>query len=133
MKILQKKEELCTGCGKCMEVCSSEVQFRKSPPEPARSAIKVTEKEKGHEINVCNQCGACMVDCPVLALNRNKAGVVLVNKKICVGCFACVGFCPTLSMRTVPGNIYPFKCIACGKCVPVCDPGALFIEETEDK
>ncbi len=130
MKILRKKEELCTGCGKCMEVCSSRVQFRKLDPAPERSAIQISKKDGVYEINVCNQCGTCIIDCPVEALTRNKMGVVLVNKKTCVGCFTCVGFCPTLSMRGYGDVVYPFKCIACGKCVEVCKPGALYIEET---
>jgi len=130
MRVLRKKEELCTGCGKCMEVCSSQVQFRKLDPAPERSAIQISKKDGPYEINVCNQCGACMIDCPVEALTRNKMGVVLVNKKTCVGCFTCVGFCPTLSMRRERDSIYPFKCIACGKCVEVCEPGAIYIEES---
>ena len=118
MKILRKKEELCTGCGKCFEVCSSQVQFRKHEPASVRSAIQVSKKEDGYEINVCNQCGECITYCPVEALKRNKLGVVLVNKKNCVGCFTCVGFCPTLSMRKRSRKVFiRFKCIACGKCV----------------
>lgn len=75
----------------------SKVQFKEENRE--KSAIRVSEKAEGYQINVCNQCGECVEVCPTLALHKNKLGVIMVDKEKCVGCFACIGFCPTLSMR----------------------------------
>ena len=47
-------------------------------------------------------------------------GIVRLRAKDCVGCLACVGFCPTLVMYTVPEDVVPFKCIACGNCATYC-------------
>ena len=59
---------------------------------------------------------------------RISSGVVALSKSDCVECMSCVGFCPTLSMRYHSDQGAPFKCIACGKCVPACKQGALYIE-----
>ena len=81
---------------------------------------------------VCDQLGACVDVCPVKALSRNKKGVVLRSKKLCVGCYACVGFCPRLAMFTHPDLTEPFKCVACGECVDECPEGVLSIVEVPD-
>lgn len=125
MKRVKVKAELCNGCGTCELVCSN-VLFKEENPE--KSAIRVSEKSDGYDINVCDQCGECIDICPTLALYKNKLGIVLIDKKKCVGCFSCIGFCPTLSMKRHNDYIEPFKCIACGKCVKECPTGALYME-----
>jgi carbon-monoxide dehydrogenase iron sulfur subunit len=132
MKILAVKPELCTGCGICEKVCS---QIYYKEENPAKSAIRIGERspETGHYvITVCNQLGACVDVCPVKALSRNKKGIVIRNKKLCVGCYACVGFCPNLAMFNHPDLTEPFKCVACGKCADECPEGALSIIEVPD-
>jgi carbon-monoxide dehydrogenase iron sulfur subunit len=132
MKILAVKPELCTACGICEKVCS-QTFFKEENPE--KSAIRIEEKspETGHYvITVCDQLGACVDVCPIKALLRNKKGVVIRNKKLCVGCYACMGFCPNLAMFTHPDHTEPFKCVACGKCVDGCPEGVLSIVEVPD-
>ncbi len=128
MKTLKVKVELCDGCGICELVCSK-VQFKEVEEDREKSAIRVSEKTGGYEINVCNQCGECVEVCPTMALNKNKSGVIMTDKDKCVGCFACIGFCPTLSMRMHNDFLEPFKCIACGKCAKKCPTEALYIEK----
>lgn len=125
MKYIETKPELCVGCKKCVEVCSS-VLFKSKTTE--KSAIMITKiGEAAYDINVCNQCGSCIQICPVQAIYRAKNGSILINKDKCVGCLACVGFCPIDAMRY--DNTTPFKCIACGSCAKQCPTGAIFIKQ----
>jgi Fe-S-cluster-containing hydrogenase component 2 len=126
MKYLKTNPSSCKGVRACERTCAK--TFFKSE-DPAKSAIRVTEKEGAFEINVCNQCGRCIEICPVLALSRNKLGVVVLDRKACVGCLMCVGFCPTLSMMHHPDHREPFKCVACGACAKACPEHALEIAE----
>ncbi|MBU1356763.1 MAG: 4Fe-4S binding protein [Candidatus Edwardsbacteria bacterium] len=126
MKYLKTNPSLCKGIKACEKVCAKTF-FKVEDPE--KSAIRVTQTDSGFEINVCNQCGECIAVCPVLALKRNSQGVVMLDKKLCVGCLMCVGYCPTLSMRTHPDQREPFKCVACGICARACPEKALEIAE----
>jgi len=65
---LNFNRSLCTGCGRCTEVCPHEVF------EMSDGKARVIDK------NRCMECGACMVNCP--------AGAIAVNKG--VGCAAAV-------------------------------------------
>ncbi len=126
MKYLKTNRSSCKGVRACEKTCAR--TFFKSE-DPAKSAIRVTERDGVFEINVCNQCGQCIDICPVMALSRNKLGVVMLDKKACVGCLMCVGFCPTLSMMHHPDHREPFKCVACGACAKACPEHALEIAE----
>lgn len=129
MKYLSKDNSKCIQCGKCEEVCST-TYFKVN--DRNKSCIQISDKDGMPEINVCDQCGECIDICPVMAITRDKQGVVRINKKICVGCFMCVGFCSKLSMRQHDEFIEPFKCIACGLCAKSCPSGAIFISEKDD-
>ena len=130
MKYLAKDDSKCIQCGACESVCSK-TYFKEDNPD--KSCIQINKEGKTEIIiNVCNQCGKCIDICPVIAIKRDKLGVVRINKKICVGCFMCVGFCPQLSMRQHDYYIEPFKCIACGLCAKECPTGAIYIAERSD-
>ncbi|NLI76358.1 MAG: 4Fe-4S binding protein [Candidatus Riflebacteria bacterium] len=128
MKFVKPDVTKCEGVRACEKVCAQ--TFFKND-DPQFSAIRVTKKDAGYEINVCNQCGQCIAVCPVQALSRNKAGIVMIDKNACVGCFMCVGFCPTQSMRRAHGQTVPFKCVSCGQCVKNCPKGALQMAEAD--
>jgi Fe-S-cluster-containing hydrogenase component 2 len=125
MKRIVVKQELCTKCHKCEEVCS-EAFFKVN--DSKKSAIRIDDSSD-EPVNVCNQCGECIDICSEETLARAKNGVVLLGKKKCVGCFMCVGFCPTLSMRMHEEFVEPFKCTACGLCVKECPTGAITLED----
>lgn len=128
MKYLYKNDELCIQCHQCKITCAKKVQ---KSNDTSKSAIKINDDAKCSEwkINVCDQCGECIDVCAEMALNRSKNGVVLLDKKKCVGCLICVGFCSKLSMRMHDDMMEPFKCIACGQCVDSCPTGAIEIRE----
>ena len=130
MKYLRTFPEKCNGCNVCMSVCSR-LYFKEDNPE--KSAIRMTPAEKASFVlNVCNQCRACVPECPTLALTISKQGVVMINKTLCINCLACVAVCPTATMMTFHGGLAPFKCIACDACAKECPTGALKIEVKED-
>ena len=129
MKYLFKDSQKCIQCGRCEEICSTAYFIVN---DKNKSCIQINEKDGKPDINVCDQCGECIDICPVMAITRDKQGVVRINKKICVGCFMCVGFCSKLSMRQHDEYIEPFKCIACNLCAKECPSGAIVISERDD-
>ena len=126
MKFIHPFHTKCEGVRACEKACAKTF-FKKE--DPALSAIRVEAQGGVYEVNVCNQCGACIEVCPVKALSRNKAGIVMVKKDVCVGCFMCVGFCPSGAMRRAEGQREPFKCVSCGACIKACPKGALAMAE----
>lgn len=124
MKLLDKDPSLCIGCRECEKACSK-LWFKEDNRE--KSCIRI--EEGTNDITVCNQCGECINICPTQALYRDKAGIIRLDKKKCVGCFMCVGFCPTCSMFMHDDYIEPFKCVACGQCEKVCPVRAIFVTE----
>ncbi len=128
MKYLKLINEKCIGCNTCVSACSN-LYFKEDEAE--KSCIEVFEEGEGYKLSACNQCGTCVTECPTEALKTNKLGVVMLNKKLCVGCYACVAVCPTNNMRTYDGGMVPFKCIACGVCAKECPADALEIVKEE--
>ena len=127
MKKLVADPGKCTGCGICETVCSK--AFYKVE-DREKSAIRVTASENGgYVIAVCDQCGVCKEMCQTLALKTSVGGVVLLNKKTCVGCLICVGECLRDYMFYNDELPTPFKCIACGLCVEKCPNDVLSISE----
>lgn len=132
MKYIHVKEELCTKCHLCEETCSMSF-FKVKDKEKSCIRINDEKESNGNEIiNVCNQCGECIDICPEQAIYRANNGLVLIDKKKCVGCYICVGFCPSLSMGTSLDLVEPFKCISCGLCVKKCESGAISMGNTDN-
>lgn len=132
IKYLKTNDEKCVGCMSCLSACSM-LYFKED--NPAKSSIQVNGAGAGSfHIVVCDQeCRRCVEECPTQAISITKAGVVVIDKKLCVGCLACVAVCPIDAMRYYPGGKNPFKCIACGVCVKACPKGALEIATKEEK
>ena len=130
-KRLKFHPEKCDGVKGCEKACS-QIHF-KSDEGGEKSAIKIIKDGNTYKMHVCDQRGLCLDMCPVGALKRNKNGVILLDKNICIGCQACVGFCPIGAMRKSKTRIEPFKCISCGACVKACPKGALELVDVNIK
>jgi anaerobic carbon-monoxide dehydrogenase iron sulfur subunit len=101
--------------------------------DPAQAALHIRELEDGTGVALlCDQCGDCVVVCPADALSRNKLGVVMIDRKICVGCYTCIGFCDRGVFERKPGALVPHKCTSCGICVKACPHAALEIIEVPE-
>ena len=134
-KTLYVIADLCTGCNRCVYVCSAvkEGQFR-----PSKSRIHINNFSlNGYSVpSVCFQCPRpeCLEACPQQAIFKDENGVVMVDQQKCDGCGQCVDACP-YGMIETDDNGKAFKCDYCGgdpACVKECFPGALVFRE-EDK
>ena len=129
MHVLTFDPERCVGCTVCEEACA-EMWFKVA--DVAWSSIRIHDEGSGPISAIfCNQCGECIAVCPTQALQRDRRGIVRVQKKLCVGCLACVGFCPHRAMFRHPDQLEPFKCTSCGQCVKQCPAEALAITEPD--
>ena len=124
MKYLKVYPEKCVGCHACEEACS-EMFFKEKNIK--KSCIQITEnaQDSNYNISVCSQCQKCMPMCQPEAITANQFGVVMINKKNCIGCLICVAECPTRVMFYHESEKTPFKCIACGVCATKCPTNAL--------
>jgi len=131
IKYLRLDDARCVGCMECVAACSR--TFTKEE-NPAKSRIQVQELGAGrfHLVACDQECRRCVGECPVQAITVNKQGVVMVNRKLCVGCLACVAVCPIGAMRFYPAESVPYNCVACGACVKACPKEALSIAEKDD-
>ncbi len=131
IKYLKMDDQKCVGCMSCATACS--LAYAKED-NPAKARIQVLGAGAGrfHLVACDQECRRCVAECPVQAITVNKQGVVMIDRKLCVGCLACVAVCPTGAMRFYPAEPTPFKCVACGVCVKACPKGALEIAEKED-
>ena len=135
LKIDLSKCEAGKNCNfECETECAKKV-FKSD--DRTHSAIQVREVTAddgtiGHIEVVCDQCGDCVEVCPTNALTTSRLGVVIMDKKLCVGCLMCVGFCESRTFFQRTDWVEPFKCIACGVCVKVCPHAALEITEAPE-
>ena len=110
----------------CEQVCATQV-FKLD--DPAGAALHVREVDGRAGAVLCDQCGDCLVVCPSEALGRNRQGVIMLDKRLCVSCYVCVGFCEQGAFQRRPDRMEPYKCTACGVCVKACPNGALSVAE----
>ncbi|MEW6142558.1 MAG: 4Fe-4S dicluster domain-containing protein [Chloroflexota bacterium] len=92
---------------------------------------------------LCNQCQRppCVQVCPVGATYSTAEGIVLVNRKACVGCRYCIQACPYGARFLDPRLRVADKCTWCyhrivrgllPACVEVCPTGARVFGDLND-
>lgn len=126
MTVLLKNESLCIGCGACETACS-QAFFKVDDKEKSCIRVHAEPLGEGFKLTTCTQCDVCSSECQIIALKKDKKGIVRLDKKNCVGCFICVGYCPEDAMMQHDDFIEPFKCISCGICTKVCPTQAITI------
>ena len=148
----------CIGCGRCAYACKQENNVPKEPFF-FRTWIEKYTILNDHSIKVespnggvdgfpqtvpeedifktffvpkmCNHCykSPCVQVCPVGATYESPDGVVLVDKKYCIGCRYCVQACPYGCRYILPEEGVVDKCTLCyhritkgldPACVEVC-------------
>ena len=108
IKYLKMDDQKCVGCMSCATACS--LAYAKED-NPAKSRIQVLGLGSGHfHLVACDQeCRLCVAECPMQAITVTKQGVVMIDKKLCVGCLACVAVCPTEAMRFYPARVHALQ------------------------
>ncbi len=130
VKVLIFHPDRCKGDRSCERACSK--IMHKNDLGGDYSALMILKGQDGtFSMTDCNHCGLCIDMCPVQAIKRAPSGIVIIDRKVCVGCLSCVSFCPQHVMRRAPGLVVPHKCISCGSCVKACPHGALELVEKE--
>jgi len=92
---------------------------------------------------LCNQCDQppCVEVCPVGATYKTPDGVVLVDRKWCIGCAVCISNCPYSARFLHPTLMVVEKCNFCyhritkglkTACVDACTFGARMIGNIKD-
>lgn len=124
----------CLGCGDCVEAC----QFDAIHINPDTMLPEVDEEK-------CTSCGACVKACPRTIIELRKKGdnnrrvyVQCVNKDkgpvarkacsvACIACSKCLKVCE-FDAITIENNLSYIdfeKCTLCSKCVDLCPTGSI--------
>ena len=135
----------CVGCNACVIACKTENGV---PVHHFRDWVE--EELSGEYPNLfleirsqrCNQCSkpACVNVCPTGASQVSDGGIVLVDKRKCIGCKACITACP-YNARYVHPKGYVDKCTFClhrvrkslpPACVATCPTSSLIFGDMDD-
>jgi electron transport complex protein RnfB len=124
----------CVGLGDCVKACSFNAMYM-----DGRTELPVIIDEK------CVACGSCVKACPrkiielrkkakkdrkifVACANKDKGGPARRACKVaCIACNKCLNVCEFEAIRIENNLAYidAFKCTFCRKCVTVCPTGSI--------
>jgi Fe-S-cluster-containing dehydrogenase component len=95
------RQNRCIDCERCKEACA---KTNDVPSYGYRTTILEMEKDMGPQGKervfmpvLCNHCNRppCVRVCPTTATFKDKkTGIVMMNKKRCIGCKTCMAACP---------------------------------------
>ncbi|MBI5881591.1 MAG: 4Fe-4S dicluster domain-containing protein [Elusimicrobia bacterium] len=162
--------EKCIGCARCVDACKTENDVPREPFY-FRTWVERYIIRKDNEIKIdapnggldgyppvadpetvaksffvpklCNLCESspCVQVCPVGATFKTEDGVVLIDKKYCIGCRYCIQACPYGTRYFHPVLQVADKCSVCyhrlkrgmvTACVEVCPTGARMVGDLSD-
>ena len=100
----------CMGCHACEVACKQEHGLGVGP-----RLVRVIEKSPDFFPVYCHHCAnaPCKESCPVDAISRNKQGLVLIDKELCIGCQECMEACPFGAMQFDDDRETAVKCDLC--------------------
>ncbi len=109
----------CVACMACVIACKTENEvppghFRTRVLEIVEGEFPALRMELRSEL--CCHCDnpPCVYNCPTRAsYKERRSGMVLLDKKRCVGCKACIAACPYDARYIHPEKGYADKCTFC--------------------
>lgn len=116
-------ESRCVGCMTCVISCmdkhyaAGEVD---AVPHRGYKKVRLPSGLMQNFTDSCRHCGGapCARACPVGAISKNEAGIVLADREKCVGCRSCERACPFGVPRYNAGKMV--KCDLCSGDEPAC-------------
>jgi formate dehydrogenase iron-sulfur subunit len=100
--------ERCIDCNGCVVACKEGNQVPVGVNR--RRVITINEGKPGEKsVSVaCMHCSdaPCIAVCPVDAIYQREDGIVLVNKKTCIGCGYCFMACPFGAPQFPSGKVF---------------------------
>ena len=100
----------CMGCHACEVACKQEHGLGVGP-----RLVRVVENSPDFNPVYCHHCAnaPCKESCPVDAITRNAAGIVLIDEDLCIGCKECLPACPFGAMQFDDDQDVAMKCDMC--------------------
>jgi len=100
--------ERCIDCGGCVIACK---EGNHVPVGINRRRVITTKQGEPGERSIsiaCMHCSdaPCIAVCPVYAIYQREDGIVLVDKKTCIGCGYCFMACPFGAPQFPKGNFF---------------------------
>ena len=131
--------ERCVGCNACVIACKS---YHGLEPDMRRRKVRDLDDNlvggpiRAYLSTSCQHCEdpACMKACPTSAYSKREDGIVLHNRKVCIGCKMCLWACPYEAPTFNPVTKKMDKCDMCQErldqgeqpiCVACCPMEAL--------
>ncbi len=138
----------CVGCHACTVACNAEWDV---PAGQARTQVRATPVTgtfplltSSVYVAQCNHCDRppCVAACPSGATSQIPSGVVVVDKRVCIGCGFCVDACPYDARHLDRQTKQVDKCDFClsriergqdPACVATCTAHAKYFGDLEDR
>lgn len=126
----------CVNCGNCALACRN---YNEIPDEEeGRRVVREYDTASGDRVYVSSSCmhcenPSCATVCPASAITKGEGGIVVVDKRKCIGCKYCYQACPYgVPHYNAQGMDKCDCCIGCGvpigqspHCVDACQFDAL--------
>ncbi|ACV21378.1 Fe-S-cluster-containing hydrogenase subunit [Slackia heliotrinireducens DSM 20476] len=133
----------CVGCKNCVAACRKYNKLSDDTPDRRRITERFDSHGKKYRVSTsCMHCDDpnCMRVCPAGAISKVDAGIVQVDKDLCIGCKYCFQACPYEVPRYNSDSMD--KCDCClgagvkpgdqPYCVSACKFGALSYGPIDD-